>query len=431
MMSETNLTARNDSAAGRVMGILDRVAASLLALCPILQHYRGLIYNAALTVMVVIAVYLVCRMAAKWKDFRLAALKPVWVLIAYMVYRVVDHGTSVTEVGQSGVLIIYFVAAAMDCIDIRWLCRTAMVVSGIAVLALMAQYFCFYVLDFHLQLVPTELLLPSADQWVLGVQTGLAGINGTIRPNGFYRPSAFFLEPSHVYVYIFPHLMIKLFGKRHGYFHLGQAVVLSLGLVLCTSGMGIAAVCLAWGLFLAFYNEETQTFSLRNLLRRRTKILLACAAVAFIVAVIVFPPIRTAVVRIFTNDPGKRTAIGGRVAAALEGLRDMNLRQWIFGVEDTTHGISYNMPGLIAAVYRHGLIGMVLSAEFYTKSIWKLKMPFCLPAAVILITSFFSAHTHSTVGMMYFVLILMWGYHTRARTEGLLDTLRGIKNRTA
>ena len=423
-MNETTLPVQKESVFSRVMKILDRVAASMLALCPVLQHYRGLIFNAALTVMVIVAAYLVCRIAGKLKSFRLADLKPVWALIVYMIYRVVDHGTSVTELGQSGVLIIYFMAAAMDCIDLRWMCRTAMVVSGIAALLLVVQYFCYYLLGFHLQLVPTELLLPSADQWVLCAQTGLASINGEIRPNGFYRPSAFFLEPSHVYIYIFPHLMIKLFGKSQSRSRLCQAVILSLGLVLCTSGMGIAAVCLTWGLFLAFYNEQTQTFSLRNILRRRTKIILACAAVAFIIAVIVFPPIRTAVVRIFTNDPGKRTAIGGRVARALEGLRDMSPRQWIFGESDTLQGITYNMPGLIGALQRYGLIGMVLSAEFYTKSIWKLKMPFWLPAAVILITSFFSAHTHSTVGMMYYVLILMRGYHTRLRTESIFAALR-------
>ena len=430
-MNENSLPVRSGSATERVTKVLDRVAASLLALCPVLQHYRAPLFNAALTVMVLLIPYFLCRVILDRKNLRWSQLKIIWALVAYMIFRVVDHGTSVTEIGQSGVLIIYFAVAAFGLIEIRWLCRTAMVVSGIAALLLMAQYFCFYVLDFHLQLVPTDLLLPSADQWVLGAQTGMAGITGVIRDNGFYRPSAFFLEPSHAYIYIFPHLLIKLFGKRHGRFHLGQAVVLSMGMVLSTSGMGIAVVCAAWVLYFALFNEETQRFSLRNLARRRTKIVLACAVVAFAAMVIFVPTVQKTVVRIFVNDPGKRTAIGGRVAAALEDLAQMNWKQWIIGVEDTTHGISHNMPGIIAAIYRHGLIGAILSLEFYAKSMWKLKMPFWPVAFIILGTSFFSAHTHSTVGMMYYVLILMRGYHTRLREESFVATLRGIIDRTA
>ena len=77
-MNETTLPVQKESVFSRVMKILDRVAASMLALCPVLQHYRGLIFNAALTVMVIVAAYLVCRIAGKLKSFRLADLKPVW-----------------------------------------------------------------------------------------------------------------------------------------------------------------------------------------------------------------------------------------------------------------------------------------------------------------------------------------------------------------
>lgn len=397
--------------------ILDRILASLLALCPVLQHYRAPLFNAALMVMVLAVPYLLCRIAMKWKQIRLADLKPVLVLAVYMVYRVVDHGTSLTELGQSAVLVVFFAAAALGCIDIPWMCRSALVVACTASVVLVVQYISYYLFGRHLQMVPVSLLLPSADQWVLNARTGLANINGELRDDGFYRPSAFFLEPSHVYIYLFPQLLMLVLGKTQNLRAKLTAVLLSLGLVLCTSSMGIVAVCAAWGLYFAFYNEQTQTFTIKNLARRRTKIMLAGALAAFILAVIFVPQVQRIVVRIFYNEPGKSTAIGGRVNKALKGLGDLHGMQWIFGVADTTHGISYNMPGLIAALYRHGLIGMVLSLEFYTKSIWKLKMPFWPVALMILGTSFFSAHTHSTVGMMYYVLILMLGYQTSLRQK--------------
>ena len=95
---------------------------------------------------------------------------------------------------------VYLVSVAFHSIDTKTLYKTGVFVSMVASAALLLQYACFYVFGFHLQLVPTGLLLPSADQWVLGAQTGLAGITGKMRD--FYRPSAFFLEPSHTYIYL-------------------------------------------------------------------------------------------------------------------------------------------------------------------------------------------------------------------------------------
>ena len=103
-----NLSVRTFSAERPVIQHLDRVAASLMAFCPVLQHYQSPLFNAALTVMVLLVPYLVLRILSRIKEIRLAEIRPVWALIAYMVFRVVDHGTSVTELGQSVVLIVFF-----------------------------------------------------------------------------------------------------------------------------------------------------------------------------------------------------------------------------------------------------------------------------------------------------------------------------------
>lgn len=396
---------------------LDRVSASLLALCPVLQHYRAPMYNAAVVVMSIVAVYLMCRMVLVRKELCWKKLKPITVLLVYMIFRIIDHGTSVTELGRSLVLSALFVAAVLDCIDLKWMCRTALVVACAASVALIIQYISFFLFDHHLQMVPVPLLRPSADQWVLGVQTGLASISGVLREDGFYRPSAFFLEPSHVYIYMFPHLFIVLLGKTQNLKQKAVAVLLSLGLILCTSSFGIVAVCAAWGLFIGFYDERTNTFTIKNLIRRRTLILIGIALVAFVAAVICVPRLQRVVVRIFYNDPGKSTAIGGRIADALEGLKELTPKQWLLGVSDTIRGIPYNMPGIIGALRCHGIFAMILSMELYVKSLWKLKMPFWPVALMVVGTSFFSAHTHSAPGMMYYVLILLLGYQTSLREK--------------
>ncbi|MBQ7321823.1 MAG: hypothetical protein IJW99_06980 [Clostridia bacterium] len=405
--------------------IPDRVAAFLLAMCPLLQHYRGPVYNAALSVMVLLVPYFLIRMTPKLQSFRLSSLYLVSVLVLYMIYRVIDHGTSITEFGQSGVLIVYFIAVALGAIDVKFFCRVAVIVSLVASILLIVQYIGFYCFDHHIQLVPVSLLLPSADQWVLGAKTGLAGITG--KKNDFYRPSAFFLEPSHVYIYMFPHLLISLFSGKGKKALLASAII-SVGLILCTSGMGIAVVLGAWGLFLVLYNEKDHSYSVKNVIRLRNIIMLILLVIAFLLAVKYVRPVRRTVLRLFTTGTGA-TAITARISRALRGLEDLTPLQWIIGVEDTTHGISYNMPGLIAAIYRYGVIGMIMSLSLYARSIYDLKLPYALVGMIIVVTSFFSAHTHSTVGMLYFTLILMCGYLTQRRECGIFSKCRRSKRK--
>lgn len=388
--------------------MLDYVCAIILALVPILQHYRSVLYNAALTLLVVLVPYLLVRayFSVKGTDIKtiLKRISPVLIMVGYFVYRVVDHGTSVEEFGQSGVLALYLLTAALGCIKIDKMCKAATMVSIAASLCLIVQYISFYLFEHHIQLVPTSLLLPMADQWILGAQTGLAGITG--RLSDFYRPSAFFLEPSHLYIYAFPHLLLSLFGGKATKKRLTVSILISLGMILCTSGMGMAVVVGAWVLFFALYDEKSGTFALRNVFCRRNLLLIGIMLVAAVLAFLFIPSVNRTVTRIFVTKTGT-TAITGRISKALESLKDLTITQWIFGVQDTTHNISYNVPGLIGALLRHGLIGMLLSVELYIVGLFKGELPYKLVAAVVLITSIFSAHTHSTIGMLYYMLILL------------------------
>ena len=397
----------------QILLMLDKVCAVLLALCPILQHYVGPVYNAALTVLVVLVPYLLVRMLPRLWPFKLSSISLGIATIVYYIYRVVDHGTSVTEIGQSGVFIIYMAAMVLGCIDTRTMVKTAAGISIAASVCLMVQYVGFYVFDYHIQMVPTSLFLPMAEQWKLGAQTGLAGVTGRI--SSFYRPSAFFLEPSHVFQYMFPYLVLMLFcGKLNGKKWV-PALIITMGLVLCTSAMGIAAAAGVWGLFLLLQGKDG-SFSLKNVFRLRNILLEMALLVVLGLAIAYVPSVRRTVTRIFTTKTGV-TAISGRVSQAVALLPGMTLVQWVIGVMDTTHSITFNIPGFIAAIYRHGLIGLVLSYEFYVKSLFRLKLPYALISFIIIGLSFFSAHTHSTIGMLYYFLVLMNGFTTAQRTK--------------
>ena len=189
------------------------------------------------------------------------------------------------------------------------------------------------------------------------------------------------------------------------------AALITLGMVLTTSGMGIVVVVCAWGLYFLLHDEKTGTFSSRYIFRKRNLIMLGILVGLFVVAAIMVPPIRRTIARIFSTKTGV-TAIGGRVSKALKSFEGMSVRQWIFGIADTIREVEHNMPGAIAAIYRHGLIGFVLSFEFYTRSLFKQRLTYFLVSLVVIATSLFSAHTHSTVGMLYFTFVLMYGYQS-------------------
>lgn len=190
-----------------------------------------------------------------------------------------------------------------------------------------------------------------------------------------------------------------------------MALLISAGMICSTSGMGIGATMGIWGLFLILRDERDGSFSIKNVFRKRNLIAAAILVVVFLVAVQNISFLRRAVTRIIVPGKTGSTAISGRTAKALELVSTMTVKQWFFGVADNTHGITFTVPGLLDVLYRHGLIGLILSYELYVKCIFKLKFSYKFIGVVILISSLLTGHTHSTVGMLYYVLVLMSGYH--------------------
>ncbi len=386
----------------------DIFVAIVLSLCPILQHYIGPVYNMAISALAFISLYLIMRMLVEIPTINLSKISFVLIMILYQTYRIINHGTTLTEFGQSMVIIIFMLAIALGKINLAIMLKACRIICLIASVCLIIQYICFYFFGFHLQLVPTSLFIPYAEQWALGAKTGLAGVTGKI--GTFYRPSAFFLEPAHVYLYMFPHLILSLFTSEISKKTVWIPLIISCGMLLSTSGMGIAAVVGIWALFLILFNEKDKSFDLKNAFRRRNLIAVAILVVLFILACIYVPFVRRAIQRIFVPGRSGSTAITGRIKRALKLVLSMPKKQWLFGAADNTHGISFHIPSMLDVLYRHGLIGFVLSYELYVKCIFKLNLSYKLIGVVIIITSFFSAHTHSTVGMLNFLLILLSGF---------------------
>lgn len=169
----------------------DYLFVLLFALLPILMNYRGLIINASVTVVIVLLPYAVYKILTR-RFFSVDSFRLLLPLALFWLFKVIDHGTSIVEVGQVFVYIVLFMAFASGCVDSKLLIKVSIGISCFATFCIICQYICYYILGFHLALVPTSFLLQGSQQWVQLAQTGTISVTG--RTMSFYRPSSFFLN---------------------------------------------------------------------------------------------------------------------------------------------------------------------------------------------------------------------------------------------
>lgn len=397
-------------------GCVDGFFSFLIAFSLILQHYKGILGNAGISVLVLGLPYIVLGLLAKLQNEKISGEKIIFPLVLFSLYKAFIHEVNFMGIAQAIVIVIYYFAIAEGVINLRSVFKSASRIAQLASVLIIVQYVCHYVLGFHLKLVPVSLLLPESSQWIAGAETGQVGING-IRSE-LYRPSAFFLEPSHMFLYVFPILFVFLLSPNMDKWRKKIAILLTVGLFLTTSGMGIGVSCFAWVLYLGFNSGKLNNIKLKNVFRIKNLIMLITFCVVFIVLCFTVPFFRDSIVRIFVGESGGSNAIEGRTAQGFNLIANLTGMKLLIGVTSTTAGIQFNMAGFVATLYKFGIIGTFLSYAFYVKNAICQKVPYKWIAAVIVFVSFFSAHTHGIFYMLYYVIILMMGYDDKFTTGG-------------
>lgn len=351
--------------------VMDRLCAFFIALSPILQHYKGFYRNAGFSLLILIMPVLILRLMtnlAKGK-YDPRCIKAVLPLLAFQIYKIFDHGPSVSKALYGAFIITVLTSVALGCVNIRYFIGYASAISVLAGTFLAVQYFCYYLLGFHLQLVPTSLLLPDANAWVLGVRTGLYGLNGL--KNGFYRPSAFFLEPSHLFLYSFPVLCILLFSPGMSRQRKKTAYFIALSMILSTSGMGVLIAVGLFGAYFMFYNGTDNIAKLKNIFSTKNIIFLLGMLLIIIAAYFSIDAFRNTINRIFSSGiSGSSTAIDGRTKLARMLIRSISDNSFLIGITDNVSDISFNLPGF------YGLPFLFLPLYFAKGTTLYLCVPF-------------------------------------------------------
>ncbi len=390
---------------------LATLAVIAVAIAPILQNYKGVI-NGGVTV-IILAMVLVLALFAGRPVLSSRCLNVFGGLYLFQVYKIIDHGTSASEMGLVLVYFVFTMAFLSGCLEAKKVIKVATVISMAACVGIILQYFCYYLLHFHLKMVPTSLLLKSANQWVKLANTGRYSITG--RPISFYRPSAFFLEPSHMFIYLFAPLVYEIYHSGAGFRAKRKAIFLSAGMILSTSGMAIIATVLLWLVYLSRNSEKRRygKLLLPKLLQPRNLsiLLLITAVLVFMFFKVDF--FHRSVIRIFSSGSDYKNAVSGRVEGGYEFIRQMHGWELVFGISDHYSGLDFHMTGFNATMYKFGIVGTLLSYLFYLKCLIDLRGWSFWLAAFLIGLSFFTPHTHGTFYMLFFIVFLTEGYHEK------------------
>lgn len=396
---------------------IDKLCAFLLAVSPILQHYRGIYDNAGFTVLLIVMPVLLLRFLTKRKVAK-RTLLPLLPLLVFELYSAVVHSSNIPRLLYVLFMMVVFTTLASGCVNTGYFLKYATGVVSVATGLLVIQYISHYIFHHTINMRPFSLLVSQDVIWVRHLNT----LSGTGR---LYRPAAFFLEPSHFFLYAFPVLCILLLSPNMTPHRKKLAVWISMGMLMTTSGFGIFVSVGLWGVYLLFYSgEERRKRVIARIFSGRTLLLLVAFILLLVLAYIFIPIFRRSVERIFFVTEGS-TAIDGRIRLASNYISTITGRAVWFGQANVTSNLEFNLAGFFATYIKWGIIGVVLTYWFYGQGLWKLKRCYFWLSAIIIVISFFTAHTHGTFYMLYFMMYLMNGYydktvHSSARKEALV-----------
>lgn len=395
--------------------ILDRLCAMIIAISPILQHYIGPVENAGFTVLLLNMPIILCRLLLriKTKRFRKSCIKPIIPLVIYEVYYTFIRGNSINRIFYGSFMIVIFFAIAAGCVNLSYVFKYALIISILASFILIfIQYPSYYIFHHLFRPVPINLLIP-----------GQSGKWDHIRSYGsvsLYRPAAFFLEPSHMFLYIFPIICILLFSKEKQPWTMKVAVLLSASILLTTSGMGLVTIFGLWMLYFAIYknNNYSRKQIISKLLSVKVLGVILISTTIIIVLYYAVDIFRSSVNRFLLNENGYNVAIDGRTRLANNYIARMSIREKIFGATDSISSMEFNLAGYSATLIKTGYIGVILTYLYYGQGLFKLSGGYFWLSFLIIAISLFSAHTHGSFYMIFYFCILCNGYFLNSKQTG-------------
>lgn len=315
----------------------------LLALLPVLMMYRIPIINmGASTILIFLSAFFAIFLSLK--NGKLNIVSAVCPFLFYFFY--IAFKSNITGICLCMAIIIHLLVISNGAVDEKQLKKYFELIACIAAICVIIQFFVHLILNVHIPLIKMDWCLDEMEEYRSLITTG-------VDFEGTYRPSAFFLEPSHFAQYASIGLASNLLLEKPNY---KKAILISIGIILTTSGIGIVLVVAIWCAF-----PIIATKGIDNKKIKRIFFLLVIGALAIFI-LLKMPFFQNSLNRITGGASYSSTqynAIWGRTLYWTEYISSMQGSDLVFG-----YG-SANLPdvyftGIMSIIYSYGVVGIIM-----------------------------------------------------------------------
>lgn len=315
--------------------------ALMLALLPVIMMYKVPGINMGLsTVLIAVSMFyagivILCR--AKKVNFSI--LTPIYL---YLMWNIARSDGNIQSVFLCIAIMVHLTAISTGIADVRTMKKVIINMSCIAAVAVIFQQLCYTLFSIQVPMLATDLLLNPLQGY--GLRFGEAGV--------VFRPSAFFLEPSHLAQYCFIGMALCLVDKES--WNIKRAAIISIGIISTTSGMGIGMVIAAWG-----YYFISRLKGVGLLTRINRFFLYGFISIILIAVASQVPIVQYTLTRAFTTDTGEMNAITGRLFWWDTYIEPMSSEEIVTGFGHDSIPEKY-FTGIMEMIYGYGMICVAL-----------------------------------------------------------------------
>ena len=245
-------------------------------------------------------------------------------------------------------IIIHVAAISTGLVNVNVLRKYLERISIIAALCVITQQLFHVLFGYHIPMMVPSFLISDLKDYTTNIITGCGEVET------MYRPCAFFLEPSHFSQYVVYGLGSSLFKSNS---HIKEAIIISIGLVCTTSGMGFILTFAVWGWwFLTYRNRVKKGISVKN-------VLILVLLVSVILIIMMKIPFFSQIISRFTNDgTSDYNAVNGRLIFWSKIIENQSINSLFWGYGDIALDEDIYYTGFMKILYAYGIIG---TAFFY------------------------------------------------------------------
>lgn len=317
--------------------------AFFLAILPLIMMYRAPGTGMGLST-VLIAIGMIYAGLIILNQLR--AINRVSILLPLMVYFIyVMYKSTGENILLCIAILFHLTAIIFGAVNVTTLKKIVVIISTISACLVILQLLVHTLTGVHIPFINYNLCISSVSSYRSAIISGISTVEGT------YRPSALFLEPAHLTQYCIIGMVFCLFDEAP---NMRNAIIISLGILCTTSGMGIVLVFVCWGWWFLCNNERISGQE------KYLRLIVGCFSVVIVFEIFMrLDFFSNAVARITGTSSSGYNALHGRFFWWDTFFGDLSWKDLVYG-----YGLS-EVPGVyftgfMKQLYAYGIIGFVL-----------------------------------------------------------------------